>query len=218
MKKLLTAAALTAFAMSGHATLTSSTTGDVTTITENFNGGNGQCAYMTFVNGNCVSATPGATDGYLQIAPGLLNNSSSASFSYNYGSTLAVIQVSFYYSTALNFPSVFEFGETSFVLSGTGFNSQNPGSNNPSTEQAYFNHTIQGVSGGSQTLLFSTGTGNLRGLKIDDLQITITPVRVPGSITGIPVTPIPEPETLAMLLAGLGLIGAVARRRKVKQA
>ena len=29
------------------------------------------------------------------------------------------------------------------------------------------------------------------------------------------VTPVPEPETYAMLLAGLGLIGAVARRRKV---
>lgn len=31
---------------------------------------------------------------------------------------------------------------------------------------------------------------------------------------GIDVSPIPEPETYAMLLAGLGLIGFVARRRK----
>lgn len=30
-------------------------------------------------------------------------------------------------------------------------------------------------------------------------------------------TPVPEPETYAMLLAGLGLIGAVARRRKAAQ-
>jgi len=28
------------------------------------------------------------------------------------------------------------------------------------------------------------------------------------------VTPVPEPETYAMLLAGLGIIGAIARRRK----
>lgn len=36
-----------------------------------------------------------------------------------------------------------------------------------------------------------------------------------GSIT-VPVTSVPEPETFAMLLAGLGLMGAVARRRKAK--
>jgi PEP-CTERM motif len=32
------------------------------------------------------------------------------------------------------------------------------------------------------------------------------------------VTAVPEPETYAMMLAGLGLLGAVARRRKAKQA
>ncbi len=32
------------------------------------------------------------------------------------------------------------------------------------------------------------------------------------------VSPIPEPETYAMLLAGLGLLGIAARRRKLKQA
>jgi hypothetical protein len=32
------------------------------------------------------------------------------------------------------------------------------------------------------------------------------------------VTPVPEPETFAMLLAGLGLIGAAVSRRKAKQA
>ncbi len=31
-------------------------------------------------------------------------------------------------------------------------------------------------------------------------------------------TPVPEPETYAMLLAGLGVMGAVARRRKQKSA
>jgi hypothetical protein len=30
--------------------------------------------------------------------------------------------------------------------------------------------------------------------------------------------PVPEPETYAMLLAGLGLMGAIARRRKALQA
>ena len=34
--------------------------------------------------------------------------------------------------------------------------------------------------------------------------------------TGTSVTPVPEAETYAMMLAGLGLMGAVARRRKQK--
>jgi hypothetical protein len=34
-------------------------------------------------------------------------------------------------------------------------------------------------------------------------------------IYGAPVSPVPEPETYAMLLAGLGLIGAISRRRKL---
>lgn len=39
-----------------------------------------------------------------------------------------------------------------------------------------------------------------------------------GSITDpTPVTAVPEPETYAMMLAGLGLMGAVVRRRKAKQ-
>lgn len=35
---------------------------------------------------------------------------------------------------------------------------------------------------------------------------------------GIVTPPVPEPETYAMLLAGLGLVGFVARRRKARQA
>lgn len=37
-------------------------------------------------------------------------------------------------------------------------------------------------------------------------------------LSGMTVTAVPEPETYAMLLAGLGLMGAVARRRKAQQA
>jgi hypothetical protein len=33
-------------------------------------------------------------------------------------------------------------------------------------------------------------------------------------VIGVNIAPIPEPETYAMLLAGLGLMGFVARRRK----
>ena len=37
-----------------------------------------------------------------------------------------------------------------------------------------------------------------------------------GTINGLTVAPVPEPETNAMLIAGLGLIGAVSRRRNKK--
>ena len=37
-----------------------------------------------------------------------------------------------------------------------------------------------------------------------------------GSLDNISVTAVPEPETSAMLLAGLGLLAAVARRRKTR--
>ena len=42
----------------------------------------------------------------------------------------------------------------------------------------------------------------------------IDSVKLQGQLTA----PVPEPETYAMLMAGLGLMGAVARRRKSKQA
>lgn len=47
-------------------------------------------------------------------------------------------------------------------------------------------------------------------LAFDDLRF--------GNSAGNPTSPVPEPETYAMMLAGLGLMGAIARRRKAKQA
>ena len=39
-----------------------------------------------------------------------------------------------------------------------------------------------------------------------------------GSLDNVSVTAVPEPESYAMMLAGLGLMGAIARRRKSKAA
>jgi hypothetical protein len=41
---------------------------------------------------------------------------------------------------------------------------------------------------------------------------------ISGTLTVGSITAVPEPETYAMLLAGLGLLGFAARRRKQKEA
>lgn len=60
----------------------------------------------------------------------------------------------------------------------------------------YFN----GFTGLTSIKLSGTGTNNARYVGVDNVSFTITPV--------------PEPETYALLLAGLGVVAAVARKRK----
>jgi hypothetical protein len=44
--------------------------------------------------------------------------------------------------------------------------------------------------------------GRSNALYIDDIQLALT------------AAPVPEPETYALLIAGLGIVGAVTRRRR----
>jgi hypothetical protein len=72
--------------------------------------------------------------------------------------------------------------------------------------------TFSNLAAGTYTLQFS---GTLaKAQKI--LGITIPTVGAYASL--ISVTAVPEPESYAMLIAGLGLIGAAVKRRKVTQA
>jgi hypothetical protein len=67
------------------------------------------------------------------------------------------------------------------------------------------------ITVGSHTLkVFGTA---LSGSYSGSLSLTGTPVSVPTITASVP-----EPESYAMLLAGLGLMGAIAKRRKAKQA
>ncbi|MDN3543434.1 FxDxF family PEP-CTERM protein [Kinneretia asaccharophila] len=69
--------------------------------------------------------------------------------------------------------------------------------------------TTKVVAGGS---ILPAGTYQL---KVTGTGITGASASYGGNIVATPITtPIPEPETYAMLLAGLGVVGFVARRRK----
>ena len=63
------------------------------------------------------------------------------------------------------------------------------------------------------------------GLAAGIYNIQVAGLATPGgnywgsaTLTNLPAAPVPEPETYAMMLAGLGLMGFVARRRRQKEA
>jgi hypothetical protein len=51
---------------------------------------------------------------------------------------------------------------------------------------------------------------------LDNVSVTVAPPVPNINVAAMP--PVPEPESYAMLLAGLAVMGAIARRRKAKQA
>lgn len=78
------------------------------------------------------------------------------------------------------------------------------------------------VQGGSSLM---SGANDVWTLSTDNLALGNYYVQVNGSMAGdtsgsfggaIMLAPVPEPETYGMMLAGLGLVGFLARRRKDK--
>ena len=68
---------------------------------------------------------------------------------------------------------------------------------------------------------FATGTLFSQGFQFDSRSVTphgyagnFFRVNIDGVDSASPVSPVPEPETYAMLLAGFGLMAGIARRRK----
>ena len=87
----------------------------------------------------------------------------------------------------------------------------------------------EGASGGvrSRSRLFSNfsaASGFHSGLNTLDFVVTNVaqnggnPTGLRVEFTASNVTPVPEPETYAMLLAGLGLMGVISRRRAKRNA
>ncbi len=82
----------------------------------------------------------------------------------------------------------------------------------------YFNNVLSSTQLGN--------TFNFANLGAGSYSLHASGTVFPGVGTGnigyvaaqLEITPVPEPETFAMLLAGLGVMGAIARRRKAAAA
>jgi len=72
-----------------------------------------------------------------------------------------------------------------------------------SSSSPFFHYSGIYTAAGATTLLafYSTGGSNNSGVVLDNVSVTV----------------VPEPESYAMLLAGLGLMGAIARRRTARE-
>jgi len=147
--------------------------------------------------GTVSTSVPTSFGGY---ASGSISDIFTFSLPANSGSGYSVV----------NFPLSTSAGTFNLLLSGLALFSNADGIVG-NTDDSY----VTSATGNSNALSFSfanTPAGNYY------LQVFgVTKGSLGGLYTGaISVTPVPEPETFAMLLAGLGVMGAIARRRKIQ--
>jgi hypothetical protein len=208
VSKIWGAALLALAGAAAQATVTTSVVGNTTTYAENFNGGS------SFTAG--YFNAPGADD-YMWLNSPV--GAPSSSYSFSSAVDIASLTISMWYSAYADpasgslmggsFSNGQNFNNTtgnSGPLAGTALVlANNPGADSnwlaSSRADQFFSTTWSNLAAGTYSLNFAVAGGSL---KIDDVRISVTAV--------------PEPETYAMMLAGLGLIGAIARRRRAKQA
>ena len=167
-------------------------------------GGGGGSTPVTSVTCGMSTATVGNT-GYQacqgpisgNIAPGQTNTASFASLTYNL------------------------VGKSDDALFGP-FSSNPSGSTSGtlSFDTAQKGLFVLGIKGGPDysLYLFNGGSSGITSLNWDTLGITTGGGKAGPGLSHFALftstTPIPEPETYALMLAGLGVIGFIARRRK----
>ena len=146
----------------------------------------------------------------------VLGRNDSFALSFNLTAPMSNVVFKFAYNNANGTPTVanpvvnigsnsWTFGSLSGALSNsvvTGGGAGNPSLTNGAHVETL---TFNGLASGAHVFVWARSGGvNSGSLRIDDFSATVTAV--------------PEPETYAMMLAGLGAIGFMSRRRKAAQA
>jgi PEP-CTERM motif len=179
-----------------HAYVTESTAGLTTTYFEDFNGG------TDFSTSGWLNV-PFTNDDYLALTFA----TPTASFSFYSAQAIASVVLDFYFAVPALSNVSSGIGQVSLdgdptPLAPTGNYGQvlatNPGGSSAYDSNLTLN--FSNLSEGWHTLSFNRYGGLLGPLKVDDVTLTVTAV--------------PEPQTYALMLSGLGLVGWVARRRR----
>ena len=131
---------------------------------------------------------------------------------------------------AVDFGSVLGSGATFAVLGKSDDANNGPFTSNPETtsgtltfdtaQTGFFAVTLKAGNAFS-TYLFDGGVLGLTSIDFSTAGVQVNQNGIPAELshaTLIDVSPIPEPETYALMLAGLGAMGFVARRRKQRAA
>ena len=147
--------------------------------------------------------------------------------SANYGNTFATASSTpFYDAYFFTIPDGFASSVTSTISVGSFL-----GINNLQARLYSGNSNTIGTVGGSIISAWGTMLNPAPGITVDTVILNPTApllagiytLQIRGTVVGsgggsyagvLNITPIPEPETYAMLLAGLGLVGFMSRRRK----